>query len=39
MQKIIIILLSCMVVIEGAHMTAHVLKDDVHGWVTQYCNK
>ena len=28
-----------MVVIEGAHMTAHVLKKDVHGWIIQYCDK
>jgi hypothetical protein len=39
MQKIIVILLSCMVVIEGAHLTSHVLKNDVHGWVIQYCDK
>jgi len=39
MRYIIIIFLSCFVLIEGAHVTAHLMKNDVHGWVTQYCNK
>jgi len=30
-------LLCCIVLIEGAHVTAHIFKNNVHGWVIQYC--
>ena len=24
---------------EGAHVTAHIIKGNVHGWVQQHCDK
>jgi len=40
MVKLVVpMLLGCIVLIEGVHVTAHLLKNDVHGWVIQYCDK